>query len=226
LETLPSVNWSTLPEAAGSIAFLFCIHVVVLPVSQSLKGNNRHQQENDFKCVICTSYTAITLANAAFGATCVLLFGLNTQGNVLTNLANSGTYPTLVMLIRILLCIDLLFTIPMILAAGREIIEDAAVNTNFGRNHISATRNTTRVFLVGIIFLIVAVVPDFMDAVSLVGGFSNSMMGLILPPLLSFYITTPKGNYCRWCLCIGISMIGSILLVSSTYFTIKGIVEK
>jgi amino acid permease len=111
LEYLPSVNWSTLPEAAGSIAFLFCIHVVVLPVSQSLRGVTVKTQQKDFKCVIAASYISITLANAAFGAVCVCLFGLETQGNVLKNLASSGTYPTLVLIIRILLCIDLLFTV-------------------------------------------------------------------------------------------------------------------
>jgi len=114
----------------------------------------------------------------------------------------------------------------MILAAGREIVEDAAVNTDFGRRHTSAVRNVTRIFLVGLIFLIVATVPDFMDAVSLVGGLANSLMGLILPPLLSFYVMTPNGGYGRWFVMMIISTIGSVLLFSSTYFTIKGIIEK
>ena len=145
---------------------------------------------------------------------------------MLKNLALGGTYPTLVLVIRVLLCIDLLFTIPMILAAGREIVEDAAVETSCGRKHTSAARNVTRIALVGIIFLIVATVPDFMDAVSLVGGFANSLMGLILPPLLAYYVMTPNGGWGRWLFAVMISTIGSVLLVSSTYFTIKGIVEK
>ena len=226
LEHLPAVNWSTLPEAAGSIAFLFCIHVVVLPVSQSLRGDTVQSQQRNFQCVTGTSYFVITVANCLFGAVSVCLFGLETQGNVLKNLALGGTYPTLVLVIRVLLCIDLLFTIPMILAAGREIVEDAAVETSCGRKHTSAARNVTRIALVGIIFLIVATVPDFMDAVSLVGGFANSLMGLILPPLLAYYVMTPNGGWGRWLFAVMISTIGSVLLVSSTYFTIKGIVEK
>ena len=119
LEHLPAVNWATLPEAAGSIAFLFLIHVVILPMSQSMKGETAEEQRRGFRCVTGTSYFFITTLNAAFGAICVCLFGLETKGNVLTNIAESGVYPSLVLVIRILLCVDLLFTIPMVLAAGR-----------------------------------------------------------------------------------------------------------
>ena len=225
LEHLPSVNWSTLPEAAGSIAFLFCIHVVVLPISQSLKGNTMEQQQKGTRCVIGSSYFLITMINLFFGAACVCLFGLETKGNVLTNLGESGVYPTMVIVIRILLCVDLLFTVPMVLAAGREIVEDYCVELECGKNHVGAVRNVTRVMLVVVIYIIVAVVPNFEDAVALVGGFANSLMGLILPPALLFYVVTPQGGWCSWTGSLLISLFGCVLLVSSTYFTIKSLVS-
>ena len=227
LQHLPAINWSTLPESAGSIAFLFCIHVVILPISQSLKGDANDSvasHKKGFRCVTFSSYFCITLVNVFFGAACVCLFGLETQGNVLSNIAASGTYPSLVLTIRVLLCIDLLFTIPMVLAAGREIIEDTMVDLSCGRNHVGAVRNATRVMLVVVIYIIVATVPKFEEAVSLVGGFANSLMGLILPPLLMYYVVTPQGGWCRWSGSLLISLLGGVLLVSSTYFTVKSLV--
>lgn len=58
-----------------------------------------------------------------FAALCYLLFGAGTHGNVLEN-RSRGAFLTAV---RVLLCMDLLFTMPMVLAAGREIVEAAAV---------------------------------------------------------------------------------------------------
>lgn len=80
------------------------------------------------------SFSFITLLNAIFAAFCLVLFrpatcdstdgsGSTTPGvcpNVLHNLGG-----VLARVIKMLLSIDLLFTIPVILAAAREIIEES-----------------------------------------------------------------------------------------------------
>ena len=96
------------------------------------------------------------------------------------------------------------------------------VETSCGRRHTGAVRNVTRIALIMVVYLIVAVVPNFEAAVSLVGGFANSLMGLILPPLLMYYVLTPQGSWCRWTGMVSISLLGGVLLVTSTWFTIKG----
>ena len=73
-----------------------------------------------FTAVALPSYALITLTNAAFGGVCYCMFAEETQSNVLENL--QGGTPA-VAVIQVLLCVDLLFTIPMVLAAGRELCE-------------------------------------------------------------------------------------------------------
>jgi hypothetical protein len=57
-------------------------------------------------------------------------------------------------------------------------------------------------------------IPSFGDVVSLIGGLSNSLMGLILPPLLHSPRRLSPAHL--------ISLLGTALLVSSTFFTVKG----
>ena len=117
--------------------------------------------------------------------------------------------------IQLLLCIDLLFTIPMVLAAGREIIEGYAMASTLGGLHETLTRTLTRLVLVLVIFGVAAAIPSFGDVVSLIGGLSNSLLGLILPPLLHSPRRLSPAHL--------ISLLGVGLLISSTFFTIKGI---
>ena len=112
----------------------------------------------------------------------------------------------------LLLCVDLLFTIPMVLAAGREIVEGAAMATRFGQAHAVLTQTAVRLVICAVIFVVAAAIPDFGDVVSLIGGLANSLMGLILPPLF-------LAARCRAALAV--SLLGAVLLFSSTYFTLS-----
>jgi len=236
---LPAVHLPAVPQAAGNVAFLFLIHVVVLPIAQSLRPSAEEElpSVNDssssppwpygppprprggkrwctgFAAIALPSYAIITLANLAFAAVCYCLFGSSTADNVLENLTQGSAG---VVGIQLLLCVDLLFTIPMVLAAGRELLEGYAMSTSFGEHHETLTRTLTRACLVGLIFALAAAIPSFGDAVSLIGGLANALMGLVLPPLL--YSPT------RLAPVHAISLFGLVLLVSSTFFTIKGMV--
>jgi len=233
----PAVKFDVqeLPRSAGSIAFLFLIHVVILPISQSMRdlpaaaaqgtalteslvsadletagaeGSCGAARPRGFGSVAVVSYTLISVVNAGFGGLCVMMWGDDLEPNVLSNLPkNSGSDA-----IQLLLCVDLLFTIPMILAAGREILEGAAMSASFGVAHPTLTQTLVRVGIVGIIFAIAAAIPKFGDVVSLIGGLANSLMGLILPPL--FLVL--RGHRAA----LLVSLLGLVLLVSSTYFTL------
>ena len=206
--SLPAINVAGLPQAAGNIAFLFLIHAVILPIAQSMRsasppstpcaaslskadpvhsigvnvgGGTDAPPARSFASVAWPSYAVITLGNVAFGGICYTLFADRTAPNVLQNL-QSGSVG--VIAIQLLLCVDLLFTIPMVLAAGREICEGYAMATQLGAIHETLTRTLTRLALVLIIFGVAAAIPSFGDVVTLIGGLSNALMGLILPPFL------------------------------------------
>jgi amino acid permease len=90
----------------------------------------------------------------------------------------------------------------------------------------NVTRNIVRVCLVAVIYLVALGVPDFGQLVSLVGGFANALMGFILPPLLFQTVrgwSNPNtvGIFFR----MTITLLGVILLVSSTTFTVTDLVK-
>jgi amino acid permease len=236
--SLPAVNVAELPRAAGNIAFLFLIHAVVLPIAQSMRsssppsspcaaslkhadpghsislnvgGGAEAPHPRSFATVAWASYAVITLGNVAFGGICYALFSDRTAPNVLQNLQSGSAGVTA---IQLLLCVDLLFTIPMVLAAGREICEGYTMASRLGAIDQTLTRTLTRLALVMLIFSVAVAIPSFGDVVSLIGGLSNSLLGLVLPPLLH----CPRRLAPAHVICL----LGTGLLVSSTFFTIKG----
>ena len=241
-ETLPKApaDWTAVPQSIATIAFLFLIHVVLLPIANSLRSPPVDSADLDhstvelaemvgeakvrsFTYVAVVSFIFITVLNVSFGAICVLLFGANTKSNVLQNLDNPVWAGNAV---RLLLCVDLLFTVPMVLAAGRQLVEGQLVHGDFATKHETLVRNGCRLALVIAVYAIALAVPDFGDMVSLVGGFANCLMGLILPPLC-FISAAPDGKIarvaCGALLCI--ALFGSALLISSTAFTLQSIVS-
>ncbi len=105
-------------QVVGSVAFLFAVHIVVLPVVQSMK------QRSAFGAVVYSSMLGVAITNTAFGVACALLFASLTQPNVIDNLDDGPVSTT----VKVLLCVDLLFTIPMVLAAGRQVLERAVMS--------------------------------------------------------------------------------------------------
>ena len=100
-------------KVVGSVAFLFAVHIVVLPVVQSMK------ERAAFGTVVYSSMGGVAVTNTVFGVVCAVLFASLTQPNVIDNLDDGPVSVT----VKVLLCIDLLFTVPMVLAAGRQVLE-------------------------------------------------------------------------------------------------------
>mmetsp|Transcript_28575 Transcript_28575/g.92697 ORF Transcript_28575/g.92697 Transcript_28575/m.92697 type:complete len:592 (-) Transcript_28575:31-1806(-) len=172
---IPAFESGTYAKMLGSTSFLFAIHVVILPIAQSLQDPG-----SQFRGVAYWSYTFITLINALFGAICLAAYGAKTESNVLSNLPQGGA---LLSTIRVLLAVDLTFTFPLVFAAGREIVEEWLVRDMRGAKD-TWSRNAIRLLMLGAVVGIVFGIPNFGNLVSLVGGVCNSLMGFILPPTL------------------------------------------
>ena len=117
------------------------------------------------------------------------LFREDTQGNIINSLG-TGSSPV-ISAIRALLCIDLLFTAPMMLAVGRELIEHAIMSrTSPGmERHADAVRNTLRIALAALLLGVAYVVEiyaanAFYNVVSLVGGLCGFTLGFMYPPAM------------------------------------------
>jgi hypothetical protein len=171
----------------------------------------------------------ITVINLSFGIICVLVFRDQTAANIMDNLGTS----VVVKVVRVLLCVDLLFTVPMVMAFGREILEKSLFDSRFGNKFDARSARIASTLLRAVLVAVVIGIAcgvmyssggpqAFGNLINLVGGGVNSLLGLILPPM--FYLRT---LYLRNELTIpstighlGIVVLGFSLLVSSTYFTL------
>ena len=123
------IEWKTLPRYIGGNTFLFAIHVAILPIMQEMDNTD---SDNSKHRAIARSFSFITLFNALFGFIGYLLFAssecknvvdhyVGPCDNVLSNMSGGNVLNS----VKVLVCIDLLFTVPLILAASRVIIEKA-----------------------------------------------------------------------------------------------------
>jgi amino acid permease len=122
LSSQPFVLWISLPGFMGRAAFVFAVHMAGVPVMQNTA------ERNEFKRIAYLSYFAITFINLIFGSLGFILFLDDTCSedtaqssyagpcsNILNNLHGAG----LLHVVRVFLCIDLLFTIPV--ALGNQV---------------------------------------------------------------------------------------------------------
>jgi hypothetical protein len=117
------IHWGSIPNLLGPIGFCFAIHICLLPVAQSM------QRPQNWAPVCYKSYTFITLLNAIFAMLGFAIFADDIQDPCTDNVQGAGGEVGKVVLggVKLLFASALLFTIPMVLAAGREIIETWAV---------------------------------------------------------------------------------------------------
>merc|ERR1712166_488716 len=235
-DLVASVNsdFGDVSKGLATISFLFLVHMMTLPMAQSLDKDLEEPQ--GFKTVAWVSYAFIGGLNLVFTVLAVCIFA--EDGGILNpltdNLGSGGAAAT----IKVLLSVDLLFTIPMIMAVGREIVEssvlrklttdevdetDPASSPTFREELI---RTVTRLLYAALVMALTdgavhssGINTAFGDVLNLVGGLANTTLGLILPPL-AYHRAQNSG----WSLERGagvlISLVGLALLGSSTYFTL------
>jgi hypothetical protein len=129
--------------------------------------------------------------------------------------------------VRAVLCVDLLFTVPMILAIGRELLENSLMSFEFAfvASYPELTRNMLRCTLVIIIISASYVVymnaeNAFYNVVSLVGGLSGFSLGFIYPPAMYLKVFWAKLRWPIIAFNFFVILLGSVLMVASTYYTI------
>jgi len=243
------IKIKTVPEYFGNVSFLFAIHVVILPILQQLRtspntdivpstdivsntDNNiiTENIENDNNLiqrirVVKWAYLFITTFNTCFGLVGYILFSnqaceedarVGPCGNILNNLVGIVVSP-----IKVLLCIDIMFTIPLVLVAARELIENNLLekdNKVFDTaNKHSSTIIVIRSILVLLTFIIAVSFPQFARSVNLVGGLICSFIAYVIPPILynrvhsnSSYITININRV--------ITLFGIILMILTITF--------
>jgi amino acid permease len=193
----PFLQTQSFPQYISRTCFLFAIHIVILPIAQAMTPPSYLS----FRRVLFLSYSTISLSNALFGAIVYLLYSSLTCSLPGPQLFSHGPCPNildslsdgvLISTVKALICIDLLFSIPLILSSARELLIDTVLLLPStapppSPSSPSPSRSTVslviRVFLPFLLLLLSSSIPDFGVVIDLVGGVCNSLMGFVLPPL-------------------------------------------
>lgn len=149
--------------------------------------------------------TGVWLVNTVFAILCLGFYGDQTQDLVLANLDN-GPYLSA---LKILLCVDLLFTFPIVLSSGRLILEDAILgkpspllsgenNDNDNDNKISSfqlsiSRAAIAAAAVSACFGL-AQIGGFGAVANLVGGVAQGTLAFIMPPAIAVTLARRNNN--------------------------------
>jgi amino acid permease len=205
----------------NTVTFLFAVHANMLPIAQSMKDPDK-----DFEPTLYKTFLFIVLLNGVFALLCYSLFGSDIASPVTHNLGcrpggidgdntctdkehtSAGTNAVVVG-IQVLLCVDLLFTLPILLAAAREIIEEKLIallpkDSAF----VEYTRNVTRTVLVLLICGISYVVPQFADVLNILGGLFQSIVAFVVPPLVFNRVFYNELSIVQYSLNVLISLFG------------------
>jgi proton-coupled amino acid transporter len=164
----------TMPLALGTIGYLFLVHFLSLPIEASMA------RPENFEQVASVTFITCAVLSGGFGIIGYLLFGEETQQIVLLNVQGS----LFVSAVKLLLCVDLLLTYPVVMRPSIVILEQTLVtNKNDKRTewamHVGVCVGLGLVAACSSIF-----VPAFGLLSGLVGGVSQTFLALVLPPLM------------------------------------------
>ena len=216
------------PLFLGNAAFLYLISSVILPVEQGMRKRPRYRVTHGYIVALNWAMVIVTVLNIIFAEFSYLSFGNNVCGNVIDNLDHGW----LKSIVAILLCIDLFFTYALFLFPISESLEKTIFDENkFGQRKIEIERNIIRGILVFSTCGIALLVPNFQQLTGLTGAFGNNVLGLILPPLMYFKLTSQNGPWKRThsigtkIFGYSISIFGIIMLFVCVAFFVEAIIN-
>jgi proton-coupled amino acid transporter len=201
----------------GTIAYLFCINFLTFPIMNSIKVPNQYSG------AVNSAAAGVWIVNVIFAALCVGFYGNETQDLVLGNLDN-GPYLSA---LKLLLCVDLLFTFPIVFSSGRQILENALIGADKAESDDStAARAAIAAGAVGACFGL-AQIGGFGAVANLVGGVAQGTLAFIMPPAIAVALARRNGRDIvggeTGQLLLGV--FGVSLVSSVTYFTVVGMIE-
>ena len=214
----------------GTIAYLFCVNFLTFPIINSMKD-----AEEEYSGAVSGAVAVIWVVNVIFALICLSFYGDSTQDLVLQNLDN-GPYLSA---LKILLCIDLLFTFPVVFSSGRQILENYILgetsnnilDTNIteaedeednNRSNLALSRAAITAGAVSTCFGL-SQLGGFGTVANLVGGLAQGTLAFIVPPAIEIALSRRSGENTvaeeipQW----AVGSFGVAVVAAVTYFTLK-----
>jgi hypothetical protein len=201
----------------GTIAYLFCVNFLTFPIINSMKN-----AEEEYSEAVSSAVAVIWIVNVVFALICLSFYGDATQDLVLQNLDN-GRYLSA---LKILLCVDLLFTFPVVFSSGRQILENAILSSSAQEDDnelsLALSRAAISAGAVGTCFGL-SQVGGFGVVANLVGGLAQGTLAFIVPPAIEIALSRRSGDNSiakeipQW----AVDSFGVVVVAAVTYFTLK-----
>jgi proton-coupled amino acid transporter len=166
----------------GSVAFLFFIHFTMPAIESAMAVPSR------FMAATTKGFSICAIVGCLFGALGAAAFGPDVSSVVITQLGATR----LATAVKLLLCVNLLFTFPIVCRSAFLIIESLAERSGVTLGTLQ--QRALRTAFVVSASLLATSVPSFGSLLSLVGGVSLSMISLVFPPLIVLLAKDPSGN--------------------------------
>ena len=169
--------------AFGAVGFLFFIHFLVLPIEGSM------QHPEYFDRVVSLTFLGCAVISALFGVAGYSFFGDATEQIVILNIKGSF----FVSCVKILLCIDLLFTYPVVMRPSVLILEQSLSSSSSSSGSGSMQSRLAVCSGLGAIAAGAGIfIPAFALLSGLVGGVCQTFLAFVMPPLM--LQSLKKGN--------------------------------
>ena len=166
----------------GSVACLFFIHFTMPAIESAMAVPSR------FMAATTKGFSICAIVGCLFGALGAAAFGPDVSSVVITQLGATR----LATAVKLLLCVNLLFTFPIVCRSAFLIIESLAERSGVTLGTLQ--QRALRTAFVVSASLLATSVPSFGSLLSLVGGVSLSMISLVFPPLIVLLAKDPSGN--------------------------------
>jgi proton-coupled amino acid transporter len=151
---------------------------------------NSMREPEKFGGAVGWAVSVVWIVNVIFAILCLGFYGDATQDLVLANLDN-GPYLSA---LKLLLCIDLLFTFPIVFSSGRQILENAVIGSeNVDSEEASVPRAAIVAGAVSACFGL-AQIGGFGAVANVVGGVAQGTLAFIVPPAIAVTLARRNGN--------------------------------
>ncbi|KAL8027922.1 hypothetical protein ABFX02_14G128500 [Erythranthe guttata] len=199
-------------EAFGTLStFFYGLGVAVYSfegIGMALPLETEMKDKSKFGKILGLTMFFIASMYAAFGAMGYFAFGENTRDIITANMGK-GLLSTVV---QLGLCINLFFTLPLMMNPVYEVFERRFSN---GRYCL-----WMRWMLVLAVSLVALFVPNFADFLSLVGSSTCCVLGFVFPALFHYLTFKEEMSWRRASADISIVVLGVILGVSGTWYSL------
>ena len=197
---------------SGLSQFLYGLGVVVYSfegIGMCLPLESEMKEKNKYGKVLVLTMAFIALLYGSFGALGYFAFGEETQDMITANLG-PGLIGTL---IKLGLCFNLFFTLPIMMNPVYEIVE----RRFWGGRYCL----WLRWFSVLVVTFVALLVPNFADFLSLVGSGVCCALGFVLPSLFHYLVFKDEMGRAAWWSDVTIFVLGIVLGISGTWYALQ-----